>query len=132
MLVVLGLFEHVLAPCPPVQAGGGDGADHVNATRLDGLRDRYDRVAITDKGAVYNTDLMETVELRYLLDCAEALVGSALARTESRGGHYREDHPLRDDANWLKHIAITYSPQGPQLSNLPVTITRWEPQVRSY
>ena len=55
---------------------------------LGGLRERYDRVAITDKGALYNTDLMETVELGYLLDCAETLVGGALARTESRGAHY--------------------------------------------
>ena len=58
------------------------------------LRDRYDRVAIGDKGAIYNTDLMETVELGFLLDCADTLVAAALARTESRGGHYREDHPL--------------------------------------
>src|SRR4029450_5447378 len=70
---------------------------------LGGVRERYDRVAITDKGAIYNTDLMATVELGCLLDCADALVAAALERTESRGGHYREDHPLRDDANWLKH-----------------------------
>ncbi|HEY6680810.1 MAG TPA: succinate dehydrogenase flavoprotein subunit, partial [Actinomycetota bacterium] len=70
---------------------------------LTSLRERYERVAITDKGARYNTDLMETVELGYLLDCADALVAASLARDESRGGHYREDHPLRDDANWLKH-----------------------------
>jgi succinate dehydrogenase / fumarate reductase flavoprotein subunit len=79
---------------------------------LDGLRERYDRVAITDKGRVYNTELMETVELGYLLDCAEALVVSARGRTESRGGHYREDHPLRDDANWLKHTLATREPDG--------------------
>ena len=70
---------------------------------LGGLRERYERVAIRTRGSVFNTDLMETVELGFLLDCAEALVASALARDESRGGHYREDHPLRDDANWLKH-----------------------------
>ena len=60
---------------------------------LAGLRERYDRVAITDKGSVYNTELMETVELGYLLDCAEALVVSARARTESRGAHYRDGPP---------------------------------------
>src|SRR6266487_156832 len=70
---------------------------------LTSLRERYGRVTITDKGARYNTDLMETVELGYLLDCADALVAGALVRTESRGAHFREDHPLRDDANWLKH-----------------------------
>ena len=58
-----------------------------------GLQERYARVAITDKGALYNTDLMETVEVGYLLDCAQALVVSARARTESRGAHYRDDHP---------------------------------------
>ena len=53
---------------------------------LAGLHERYDRVAITDKGSVYNTDLMEAVELGFLLDCADALVAAARARTESRGG----------------------------------------------
>ena len=70
---------------------------------LGGLRERYGRVVVQDKGSVYNTELMEVVELGFLLDCAETLVAAALARDESRGGHYREDHPLRDDANWLKH-----------------------------
>src|SRR5204863_6492602 len=79
---------------------------------LGGLRERYERVAITDKGAVYNTDLMETVELGFLLDCADALVAGALVRTESRGGHYREDHPLRDDANWLKHTLASRDADG--------------------
>ena len=76
------------------------------------LRRRYDDVAIGDKGPNYNTDLMETVELGYLLDCADALVAGALVRTESRGGHYREDHPLRDDANWLKHTLAYREPDG--------------------
>ena len=71
---------------------------------LAGLRDRYARVGVQDKGSVYNTDLMEAVELGFLLDCAETLVVAAPPHaTESRGAHYREDHPLRDDANWLKH-----------------------------
>ena len=70
---------------------------------LGGLRERYDRIAIGDKGNVYNTDLMEAVEVGFLLDCAATLVAAAQARDESRGAHYREDHPLRDDANWLKH-----------------------------
>ena len=69
---------------------------------LDGLRERYERISIGDTGSVYNTDLMEAVELG-LLDCAAALVAAAQARDESRGAHYREDHPLRDDANWPKH-----------------------------
>jgi succinate dehydrogenase / fumarate reductase flavoprotein subunit len=70
---------------------------------LGGLRERYARAVVQDKGRVYNTDLMEAWELGALLDCAETLVDAALARDESRGGHYREDHPLREDNRWLRH-----------------------------
>ena len=100
---------------------------------LGGLRERYDRVAITDKSALYNTDLMETVELGYLLDCADALVGSARARTESRGGHYREDHPLRDDANWLKHSLAYRNDDGSiRLDYKPVKMGPYIPMERKY
>ncbi len=74
---------------------------------LAGLRERFERVYVQDTGKRFNTELMEVVELGFLLDCADALVAAALARDESRGGHYREDHPLRDDANWLKHSLAT-------------------------
>ena len=100
---------------------------------LGGLRERYDRVAITDKGALYNTDLMETVELGYLLDCAQALVVSARARTESRGGHYRDDHPLRDDANWLRHTLAYREPDGSiRLDFKPVKMGPYVPMERKY
>jgi succinate dehydrogenase / fumarate reductase, flavoprotein subunit len=100
---------------------------------LGGLRERYDRVAITDKGALYNTDLMETVELGYLLDCAQALVVSARARTESRGAHYREDHPLRDDANWLKHTLASLEDDGSvRLDFKPVKEGPYVPMERKY
>ena len=98
-----------------------------------GLRERYGRVAITDKGSVYNTELMETVELGYLLDCAEALVVSARARTESRGAHYREDHPLRDDANWLKHTLAYRNDDGSiRLDFKPVKMGPYVPMERKY
>jgi succinate dehydrogenase / fumarate reductase flavoprotein subunit len=100
---------------------------------LGGLKDRYARVAIQDKGAVYNTDLMETVELGYLLDCAEALVAGALVRTESRGAHFREDHPLRDDANWLKHTLVTRSDDGSlTMDYKPVKMGPYIPMERKY
>ncbi len=100
---------------------------------LNGLRGRFDRVAITDKGAVYNTDLMETVELGYLLDCAETLVAGALVRTESRGAHYREDHPLRDDANWLKHTLAYREPDGSvRMEYKPVKLGPYVPMERKY
>ncbi len=70
---------------------------------LDGLQDVYKRVQLQDKGKTFNTELVEAVELGFLLDCAEATIHGALARTESRGAHYRTDYPHRDDANWLKH-----------------------------
>jgi succinate dehydrogenase / fumarate reductase, flavoprotein subunit len=100
---------------------------------LGGLRERYDRVAITDKGAIYNTELMETVEVGFLLDCAETLVAAALARTESRGAHYREDHPLRDDANWLKHSLASREADGSiRLEYKPVKMGPYIPMERKY
>ncbi len=70
---------------------------------LDGLQDAYSKVQIQDKGKRFNTELVETIELGFLLDCAEATTHGALARTESRGAHYRLDYLKRDDVNWLKH-----------------------------
>ena len=100
---------------------------------LGGLKERFARVAIGDKGAVYNTDLMETVELGYLLDCAEALVAGALVRTESRGAHFREDHPLRDDANWLKHTLVTRNDDGSLTMDFkPVKMGPYIPMERKY
>ncbi len=100
---------------------------------IGGLQKRYARVAITDKGALYNTDLMETVEVGYLLDCAQALVVSARARTESRGGHYRDDHPLRDDANWLQHSLAYRNDDGSiRLDFKPVKMGPYVPMERKY
>jgi succinate dehydrogenase / fumarate reductase flavoprotein subunit len=100
---------------------------------LDGLRDRFDRIAIGDKGSIYNTDLMEAVEVGFLLDCAAALVAAAQARDESRGAHYREDHPLRDDANWLKHSLAYRSDDGSiRLDTKPVKMGPYVPMERKY
>jgi len=97
------------------------------------LQERFARVAITDKGALYNTDLMEAVELGYLLDCAQALVVSARARTESRGAHYRDDHPLRDDASWLKHTLAYRNDDGSiRLEHKPVKMGPYVPMERKY
>jgi succinate dehydrogenase / fumarate reductase flavoprotein subunit len=96
------------------------------------LRARYRHVAVTDKGTVFNTDLLEARELGYLLDCAETTVASALARRESRGAHAREDYPERDDANFLTHTLATRSHGAPRLTYKPVTITTFEPKPRVY
>ena len=97
------------------------------------LRERYDRIAITDKGTVYNTDLMEAIEVGFLLDCAATLVAAASARDESRGAHYREDHPLRDDANWLKHSLAYRNDDGSiRLDSKPVQMGPYVPMERKY
>jgi succinate dehydrogenase / fumarate reductase flavoprotein subunit len=101
-------------------------------SELANLRDRYQRLGVQDKGSVYNTDLMETVELGFLLDCADALVTAALARDESRGGHYREDHPLRDDANWLQHSLAYRDGDGIRLEHKPVKMGPYVPMERKY
>ena len=100
---------------------------------LDGLRERYERVYVQDVGKLFNTELMEVVELGFLLDCAETLVASALARTESRGAHYREDHPLRDDEHWLTHTLAYREDDGSiRLESKPVKVGPYLPMERTY
>ena len=100
---------------------------------LAGLHERYAQVGVQDKGSVFNTDLMEAVELGFLLDCAETLVSAARARTESRGAHFRDDHPLRDDANWLKHsLAYKKEDGSVDLEYKPVKMGPYIPMERKY
>ncbi len=100
------------------------------------LKERYTKVAIQDKGRRYNTDLLEAVELGFLLELAEVLVVGALVRTESRGGHAREDYPTRDDGQWMRHT-MAYK-QGLELAAdirldyKPVIQTRYQPMERKY
>ncbi len=92
------------------------------------LRIRSEAVRLQDKGKIFNTDLIQAFELSCLVEIAETIVAGALAREESRGAHYRSDFPRRDDMNWLKHTLATRTPDGPQLSSAPVTITRFQPK----
>ena len=101
------------------------------------LKRRYKNVAIQDKGVRYNTDLMEAIELGFLLDLAELVVTGALARQESRGGHAREDYPNRDDANFMRH-SLAYRRTADdgstyvELDYKPVVVTRYQPMERKY
>ena len=99
---------------------------------LEGFKKRYEKATLQDKGRVFNTDLVFTLELGFMLDCAESIVLSGLDRKESRGAHSRTDYPSRDDENWLKHVLVTRKEDGPELSHLPVTITKWQPEERKY
>jgi len=101
-------------------------------SKLQELKERYLNVPVQDKGSIFNTNLISTLELGFMLDCTEAIVIGALERTESRGAHTRLDFPQRDDENWLKHILIHDGKDGPRTEYQPVVITQWQPQVRSY
>jgi succinate dehydrogenase / fumarate reductase, flavoprotein subunit len=96
------------------------------------LKERYERIVVDDHGKIFNSDLMDAVELESLLGLAEAILVSALARKESRGAHFREDYPERDDENWLKHTLIQQTDGGHRVFYKPVTITRFEPKARTY
>jgi succinate dehydrogenase / fumarate reductase flavoprotein subunit len=96
------------------------------------LRERYGRVAIDDKGKLFNQALVAALELDYMLDLARTVVAGAILRKESRGAHTRIDYPERDDANWLKHTLCYHTPDGPRIETAPVTLGRWEPKERKY
>ena len=87
---------------------------------------------IDDRGTVFNQDVLGAIELSYMLDCAECIVVGALERKESRGAQFRTDFPERNDDEWLKHIDLTRTDDGPEISYSDVTITQWEPQERTY
>jgi succinate dehydrogenase flavoprotein subunit len=100
---------------------------------VQGLRERYERVVVDDKGSVFNSDLTQALELDYLLPLAECMVVSGLERRESRGAHARpHDFPERDDENFLRHTLVTWEDGAPKLDWKPVTMTKWQPEERKY
>ncbi|MCC7130104.1 MAG: FAD-binding protein [Anaerolineae bacterium] len=96
------------------------------------LKARLKRIHKPDTGKIFNTELLNIWELGNLLDLAEVTAASALARTESRGGHARDDFPKRDDANWLKHTLAWMRDGKIELSYKPVVITKYQPKERVY
>lgn len=96
------------------------------------IKSRYANVAIHDRGQKYNTDLLEAVELSFLIDLAGVVISGALAREESRGGHYREDFPTRNDDKFMVHTMAYASDEGVRLDYKPVVITKYQPMERKY
>jgi len=94
---------------------------------IQALKARANRMCVQDKGRIFNTDLIQALELQCLLDIADTIVVSALGREESRGAHYRADFPARNDSAWLRHTVSHRQTDGPRLSYAPVTITRFPP-----
>ena len=94
---------------------------------IQALKARANRMCVQDKGRIFNTDLIQALELQCLLDIADTIVVSALGREESRGAHYRADFPTRNDSAWLRHTVSHHQADGPRLSYVPVTITRFPP-----
>jgi succinate dehydrogenase / fumarate reductase flavoprotein subunit len=110
-------------------------AETLNAAlaKLHELKERFSRISIMDKGQRWNTELLEAWELGCMLDLAEVTACAALARKESRGGHYREDFPERDDDGWLRHSLAYAQPDGAiRMDTKPVTLGRYKPAKRTY
>ncbi|MDN5657590.1 succinate dehydrogenase flavoprotein subunit [Brevibacterium sandarakinum] len=103
------------------------------------LRERYNNVGIQDRGKRFNLDLLEAVELNFLLELAEVISVAAIHRKESRGGHFREDFPDRDDEGFMHHTMTYLDPdsetdgiKGMRLETKPVIVTRYQPMERKY
>ncbi|MBS1881236.1 MAG: FAD-binding protein, partial [Actinobacteria bacterium] len=96
------------------------------------LKEEAASAYIDDHGKVFNQDLIGAIELGYMLDNAECTCIAALERKESRGAQYRTDYPERNDEEWLKHIDVEKTDDGPELSYSEVTITQWQPEARTY
>ena len=92
------------------------------------LKARAEQVFVQDRGKIFNSDLIQSLELGSLVEVADTITASALAREESRGAHYRSDFPNRDDVRWLTHTLAHRAPDGPRLSYTPVTVTRFPPK----
>ncbi len=119
-----------------MEAGAGIYRDEASlretCDRLAGVRERFSHIRLDDRSLSFNTELTSALELDFMLDVADAVAHSALARTESRGSHQRTDHPKRDDERFLKHSMAYRTDGAPRTEYLDVVITRWPPAERVY
>ncbi|MCT7989363.1 succinate dehydrogenase/fumarate reductase flavoprotein subunit [Laspinema olomoucense] len=100
--------------------------------QLEHFQQQYQQIYLDDKGKLWNTEIIEALELRSLMVVGQLILASALNRQESRGAHFREDYPDRDDDQFLKHTLSYYSPAGVDIRYRPVTITQFQPKERKY
>ena len=101
--------------------------------RVEELKERYKKIFLTCRNRHFNIELMEALECGHLLNCATVILASALYRKESRGAHYREDYPERNDQDFLHHtIARKNGNSGITITTKPVSITRFKPAPRTY
>jgi fumarate reductase flavoprotein subunit len=119
-----------------MEAGAGIYRDEASlretCNRLAALRERFSHIRLDDRSLSFNTQLTSALELDFMLDVADAVAHSALARTESRGSHQRTDHPKRDDERFLKHTMAYRTGGAPRIEYLDVVVTRWPPAERVY
>lgn len=123
-------LRETMGKCAGVFRTGEDMESGFNRVRE--LKERFKNISVEDNGLVYNTNLINVVEIRNLLDLAEVALLAALNREESRGGHARRDFPGRDDEKWLKHTLVYYGEKEPRIDYKPVNITKWKPVERKY
>mgnify|MGYP001413130318 FL=1 len=100
--------------------------------KIQAVKKRAENVYVADKTSTFNTNLLFTLELGFMIECAETIAASAIDRKESRGAHTRTDMPDRDDKNWIKHILVNKNEDSHEISYKDVVITEWEPQIRQY
>jgi succinate dehydrogenase / fumarate reductase flavoprotein subunit len=100
--------------------------------KLQQIQQNIDRVYLDDKGKLWNTEIIEALELQNLAVVSQVILHSALHRRESRGAHYREDYPFRDDTRFLQHTLGYYFPAGVDVKYQPVTIKQFQPEERTY
>ncbi|TAE59415.1 MAG: succinate dehydrogenase/fumarate reductase flavoprotein subunit [Nostocales cyanobacterium] len=105
----------------------GEGLDKIGA-----IQQKYDEIYLDDKGSCWNTELVEALELKSLMVVGNTILQSAFNRQESRGAHFREDFPNRDDGKFLKHTMAYYSPAGIDIQYMPVVVNMFEPKERKY